>query len=249
MLIDWYTVGAQALNFVVLMWLMKRFLYKPILSAIDAREKQIAAELTNADAKKAEAQKEHAEFQNKNKEFDQQRATLLTKATEEAGKERERLLGEARKAADQLGAKRQEALKTDAESLHASVRRRTEQEVFEIARKMLADLSTTDLDKSICEVFTRRLREMSAGPKKELAEALKAGSEPAVLRSHSELSEDQRATIRKALNESFSTDVKIRFEVAPDLLGGIELTAHGRKVAWSIADYLGSMEKSLLDTA
>ena len=58
MLIDWFTVGAQALNFLILVWLMKRFLYKPILAAIDAREKRIAAELADADAKKAEAQKE-----------------------------------------------------------------------------------------------------------------------------------------------------------------------------------------------
>ena len=66
MLIDWFTVGAQALNFLILVWLMKRFLYKPILHAIDEREKRIAAELANADAKKAEAQKEHDEFQHKN---------------------------------------------------------------------------------------------------------------------------------------------------------------------------------------
>jgi F-type H+-transporting ATPase subunit b len=52
MLIDWFTVGAQALNFLVLVWLMKRFLYKPILDAIDEREKRIAAELANADAKR-----------------------------------------------------------------------------------------------------------------------------------------------------------------------------------------------------
>ena len=55
MLIDWFTVGAQALNFLVLVWLLKRFLYKPILNAVDAREKRIAAELADADAKKAAA--------------------------------------------------------------------------------------------------------------------------------------------------------------------------------------------------
>ena len=69
MLIDWFTVGAQALNFLILVWLMKRFLYKPILNAIDAREKRIAAELADADAKKAEAQKERDEFQSKNEEI------------------------------------------------------------------------------------------------------------------------------------------------------------------------------------
>ena len=79
MLIDWFTVGAQALNFLILVWLMKRYLYKPIRHAIDEREKRIAAELANADAKKAEAQKEHDEFQHKNAEFDQQRAALLSK--------------------------------------------------------------------------------------------------------------------------------------------------------------------------
>ncbi|MEO8614423.1 MAG: F0F1 ATP synthase subunit B, partial [Luteolibacter sp.] len=85
MLIDWFTVGAQALNFLILVGLMKRFLYKPILSAIDAREKKIAAELADADAKKADAQKERDDFQHKNEEFDQQRAGLLKKATDEAG--------------------------------------------------------------------------------------------------------------------------------------------------------------------
>ena len=45
MLIDWFTVAAQALNFLILVWLMKRYLYKPIRHAIDEREKRIAAEL------------------------------------------------------------------------------------------------------------------------------------------------------------------------------------------------------------
>jgi len=53
MLIDWFTVGAQALNFIILVWLLKRFLYKPILGAVDAREKRIAAELADAAARKA----------------------------------------------------------------------------------------------------------------------------------------------------------------------------------------------------
>src|ERR1039458_5722970 len=106
MLIDWFTVGAQAINFIILVWLLKRFLYKPILDAVDAREKRVATELADADAKKAEAKKERDEFQHKNAEFDQQRAALLSKATQDAKAERQRLLGEARQAADALSAKR-----------------------------------------------------------------------------------------------------------------------------------------------
>src|SRR5271165_4877827 len=118
MLIDWFTVAAQAVNFLILVWLMKRFLYKPILHAIDEREKRIATELANAGKKKAEAQKESDDFKHKNEEFDKQRAALLSKATDDAKAERQRLLDEARKAADALSAKRREAVGNEARSLN-----------------------------------------------------------------------------------------------------------------------------------
>ena len=245
MLIDWFTIGAQALNFLILVWLLRRFLYRPILRAIDAREKRIAAELADADAKKAEAQKERDEFQRKNEAFDQQRAALLSKATDEANAERQRLLGEARKAADALSAKRQETLRNDAHNLNQAISRRTRQEVFAIARKALTDLATTSLEERLGEVFTRRLRTMDAQAKAGLAEALKTAPEPALVRSAFDLPAEQRAAIQNALNETFSADIRVRFETAPDLVGGIELTTNGQKVAWSIADYLASLERGV----
>lgn len=245
MLIDWFTVGAQALNFLILVWLMKRFLYKPILHAIDAREKRIAAELADADAKKAEAKKERDEFRRRNEEFDQQRAALLGKATEEAQAERRRLLDEARTAADALSAKRQETLRNDAKNLSQAISRRTQHEVFAIARKALADLATTSLEEHMGEVFVRRLREMDGKAKEVLAGALRTAAEPALVRSAFDLPPEQRAAIQKALNETFSAEIHVRFETAPDRIGGIELAANGQKVAWSIAEYLASLEKGV----
>jgi F-type H+-transporting ATPase subunit b len=247
MLIDWFTVGAQALNFLILVWLMRRFLYKPILHAIDEREKRIAAELSNADAKKAEAEKERDEFQNKNTEFDQQRAALLSKATDEAQAERQRLLDEARKAADTLSAKRQETLRNDAHNLNQAISRQARKEVFAIARKALTDLATTSLEERLGEVFTRRLREMDGKAKEGLGAALKTASDPAVVRSTFDVPPAQRAAIQNALNETFSAEIRVRYETAPDLISGIELTANGQKVAWSIADYLASLEKGVDD--
>jgi len=247
MLIDWFTVGAQALNFLILVWLMKRFLYKPILHAIDEREKRIAAELANADKKKAEAQKESDEFKHKNEELDQQRAALLSKATDEAKAERQRLLDEARKAAAALSSKRQETLRNEEHNLHQAISRRTQQEVFAIARKALTDLATTSLEERLGEVFTRRLREMDGKAKAGLAESLKTASDPALVRSAFDLPAEQRAAIQNALNETFSAEIHIRFETAPDLISGIELTTNGQKVAWSIADYLVSLEKGVYE--
>ena len=114
MLIDWFTVGAQALNFVILVWLLQHFLYHPILRAIDAREKGIAAKLADAVAKEAAAQRERDDFQHKNEDFDRQRAALLAKATDEAKAEGQRLLDAAHHAADTVATQREQKLKTDA---------------------------------------------------------------------------------------------------------------------------------------
>ncbi len=245
MLIDWFTVGAQALNFIILVWLLKRFLYKPILNAVDAREKRIAAELADADAKRAEAEKERNEFRLKNEEFDRQRAVLLSKATDEAKAERQRLLDDARTAADALSAKRQEALRSDTHNLNQAISRQTQQEVFAIAQKVLTDLATTSLEERMSEVFTRRLHTMDGKAKEGLAEALKTAAEPAIVRSAFDLPTAQRAAIQNALNETFSAEVRVRFETAPQLVSGIELTTHGQKLAWSITDYLASLEKGV----
>jgi F-type H+-transporting ATPase subunit b len=224
---------------------MKRFLYKPILVAIDAREKRIAAELADAAAKEAEAQKERDEYRRKNQEFDQERAALMSKAADEAKAERLRLVEDARKTVDAMSAKRQEMLKNDARNLNQAISRRTQQEVFAIARKTLSDLASVSLEERLGEIFTRRLREMNGEAKAGLAEAMKTASAPALVRSAFDLPADQRAAIQHALNETFSADIPIRFETAPDLIGGIELTANGEKVSWSISDYLASLEKGV----
>ena len=245
MLIDWFTVGAQVLNFLILVWLLKHFLYKPILNAIDAREKRIAAELADADAKKTEAQKERDDFQSKNKAIDEQRSALLGKAADDAKAERERLLDEARQDADSLRARQATALRNDQKRLGGEITRLAKDEVFGIARKTLADLATVSLEERMGEVFTRRLREMDGKAKELLGTTLKTSSEPALVRSAFDIGAEQRAAIQNALNETFSAEIHIRFETAPDLISGIELTTNGHKVAWSIADYLASMEKGV----
>jgi len=247
MLIDWFTVGAQVLNFIILVWLLKRFLYKPILNAVDAREKRVAAELADADAKKTEAKKERDEFQHKNDEFERQRAALLSKATNDAKVERQRLLEEARKAADTLSAKRQETLRSEATNLNQSISRQTRQEVFAIARKTLTDLASASLEERLVDVFIRRLHEMQDRAKDGLAAAIRTAPEPALVRTAFDLSTEQRTDIQNALNDVFSTEVHLRFETAPNMISGIELTSNGQKVAWSIADYLASMEKGVSD--
>lgn len=245
MLIDWFTVAAQILNFIILIWLMKRFLYKPILAAIDAREKKIAAQLADAEAKKAEARTERDEFQHKNEAFDEKRAALLSRATDEAKDEGQRLMEEARKAADAMSVKWQETLRNDARNLNQAIMLRTGQEVFAIARKALADLAGASLEERMSEVFCNRVRELDSDTKARFAGPITTAAEPARVRSAFELPEEQRRTIQKALNETFSADIRVRFETDPELVSGIELVTGGQKVTWSIAAYLTALEKGV----
>jgi F-type H+-transporting ATPase subunit b len=245
MLINWFTVAAQALNFLILVGLLKHFLYKPILTAIDAREKRIAGELADAATKQGEAQKERDAFQHKNEDFDRERAALLSKATDEATAERERLLAEARQAADILSAERREVLKSDVQSVNQAITRRTQEEVFAIARKVLTDLATASLEERLVAVFTRRLRELDDKTKADLAAAIQTASDAALVRSAFELPTEQRAVIQNALNEAFSAEIRVRFEAAPATVCGIELSANGRKVGWSMADYLTTLERAV----
>ncbi|MBR9858912.1 MAG: F0F1 ATP synthase subunit B, partial [Gammaproteobacteria bacterium] len=168
MLINWFTVGAQVLNFLILVWLMKRFLYQPILNAIDAREKRIAAELADAEKKQAGALRERDEFIHKNREFEQQKAEQLERVVAEASAERRRLLEETKQAADALSAQRQQALQREQQNLNEALARHTREEVFAIARKTLTDLADTSVEQRMAGVLVQRLRALSPAQRTEL---------------------------------------------------------------------------------
>jgi len=245
MLIDWFTVGAQAINFLVLVWLLRRFLYKPILKAIDAREKRIADQLADAAVKRTEAEQERDALHDRNQAFDEQRAALLGKAMAEVAAERARLLDQARKAGEALSAKQASTVQGDRARLSQEIARAASEEVLAIARKALADLATASLEERIGEVFTRRLHELDANARAALGAALKTSSRPALLRSSFPLPAAPRAAIQNALNQTFAAEIRVQFETSPDGLCGFELSADGQKLAWNIADYLGTLQRKV----
>ncbi len=246
MLIDWFTVGAQALNFIILMALLKHFLYRPILDAIDTREQRIAGQLADAKKQKNEAHQEKEAFGQKNDAFDSERATLLKKATETANAEGKKLVDAAKSAADAEAAKRREGLKAEELELIASIRRRTSDGVFAVTRKVLADLADTSLEAAIGKLFLRRLKSMDAAAVTRMKTALMAAHPAkAIVRSAFELPSRQRAAIATAVGHALDREVAIEFETAPALLSGIELVVSGQKISWSIADYLQAMQASI----
>ena len=247
MLIDGFTIAAQLLNFIILVWLMKRFLYQPVLNAIAAREQKIAAQLADAAATKSKAHEQQLEFEQKNQAFDKQRADLLRQATAAAHAEHAQLMVDARQAADAADAARAAALLADTQALHSDIVRRTQQQVFEIARRVLGDLANVSLEQRACELFIERLHGLDAPALTTLRHALNSTSAaaPAVLRSAFDLPAAQLALLQTALDDTFGQALALKVETAPELVSGIELSAHGQKLAWSIVGYLAALSATL----
>jgi F-type H+-transporting ATPase subunit b len=248
MKISWFTVIAQLVNFLILVWLMKRFLYKPILNAIDEREKKIAAQLADAENKKAEAEKEQAGFKQKNEQFDQAKKGLMDKAVADTNEERKKLMGTARNEADALRSKQENSLKDMQESLNREIAQKTQQEVFAISRKALTDLASVSLEEQSANLFIKRLNELKEEDKKKFIVSFKADPNPILVQSAFALPLKQQTGIQDSVNGIVGTDAKFQFRVTPEIISGIELSANGFKLAWSISGYLNALERSITET-
>jgi F-type H+-transporting ATPase subunit b len=245
MQINWFTVIAQILNFLVLVWLMKRYLYKPILGMIDTREKKIAGQLADAKATKSEAKAEQYEFNKKNQVFDQQKKDLMDKAIAEVGVQSQKLLAEAKSNAKVLQDKLEKAAKDQQADVNHQLEKKTEKEVLAITKKVLADLADVDFEAQSVHMFIKRINGLKEAEKDAFIKALHPASGSILVQSAFDLPQKQQTEIKGAVTKMLGSKPSFEFKTAPGLIGGIELTTKGFNLGWNIAAYVNSFEKSI----
>jgi F-type H+-transporting ATPase subunit b len=240
MLIDWFTVVAQALNFLILVWLLKRFAYQPVLRVINLRGQQIAAQVAAASAAQASATVERETLRRKNEELEQHRAALLSEVSQEATATRLKLLEEARADADLQRRRLLTVLSAEQADLRRDLGNKVCEEVRAITAKTLQDLAQVSLNEAMVKVFLERLRRLDAADCQVLgASAVNAGAP--LIRSAFELAPELRATIQNAVNALCGRETHVQFATAADLICGVELEVAGRQLAWSVRDYLARL--------
>lgn len=244
MLIDWFTVAAQIVNFLVLMWLLKRFLYKPILKTIDERNQKIRSQIEDANSTMAEAEKQRAEFEEKNRDFERQRKTMQDKVSQEMEARRKEQLENVRKEAEALRSKLQQSLAEEQQHLSDDLAKRIQKEVFAISQKVLTELASTSLEEEIGQAFLQHLTNLEHTEKQKLIPALKSSHNGNII-SAFELPENLRQEVQKTINALAGENIQLSFQQNAETVAGIEITAGGYKVAWSIRHYLQSLENSL----
>ena len=246
MTIDWFTVGAQTLNFLLLVWLLKRYLYGPILKAIDDRETQTAKVINQADAIKLDAQLQRKMLEKKNNEFDAKRDELFTKAKNTAHSESAQIIAKAHINADQISKSRLQALERELEHYQQDIALKTLQEVYDVARKVLADLASVELEQNMFECFCKRLQNMTLDEKHNFNKALDAGNTELLIYSAFELTQTQIDKVDGILQQVSSaksnSHFHLKLEVKTTLISGIEIRSNGWKIAWSTEDYLNVLQ-------
>jgi F-type H+-transporting ATPase subunit b len=245
MLIDWFTVIAQVVNFLVLVLLLRLLLYKPITRAMQKRQEKIAERLEEGERKQEEAEAEAGRYREERRDLEESRASLLEEAKEEAAERRRRLLSEVREEVEAARERWRSSLEQQRGSFLDDLRERTATEVCEIARRALADLADADLESQMVKRFVERLKEMEADELERLATAVEESNQIITLRSRFELGEDLRDLIAESLEEHVGWETDLRFETAEDLVGGIELRIDGLKVAWNLDEYLETLVESV----
>lgn len=249
MIIDWYTIIFQIINFLVLVFLLRRYLYGPIIRAMDDREQKIMEREEEAENKKKEAEKESREYRQQKEELAQQEDEILEQAREKAEKEKHSFLKEARKEVEETKSRWEDAFEREKETFISELRKRIGQQACTVARRCLEDLADAELEALTWDLFLKKIREMPEEERSKLKEAVASEEDEVFLQSAFEPPKKKLNKLREELQEvvaEHKAQLKLSAKTDQSLVCGLELNAGGYRVSWNIDSYLDDVEERIL---
>lgn len=247
MQIDWLTVTAQVVNFLVLVWLLHRFLYGPITRAMARREQLIADRLNEAQHEKEAAESEAEVYRQKQEELAQQRDHMLSQARAAAEDERRAL---ERVAREDVEARKREwlgQLEAERETFLRDLRERCTEEFYTLARRAFEELASAELEEQIALAFVRQLEALDKSTDEKIVRGCAEAGGTVTVRSRFELSANAKRHITRVLHERLGEGANVEYDINADIACGIELEAGSQTVSWSIASYLDGFERAVAE--
>ncbi|HEY9069343.1 MAG TPA: hypothetical protein VIV61_03745 [Candidatus Ozemobacteraceae bacterium] len=245
MQIDWFTFAAQIVNFFVLVVILRHVLYRPILEALDARRRAVETTVREAAAAREAAENDRKALAEEREAYTRQKLELHRRLEEEIEAERSRLTEETRRELEELNRgwkQRIEQEKAEAGRMFAEM---AGDELVAVTRRLIRDLSDTELEEAMVRAFIRRWRETPTEERRRRAGLLRNAPDGLLVRTSSDLPESLRNELIRLFTEDAAgatAPLSCRFETASELLGGIEVHIADRCIAWSCAEYLAALE-------
>jgi len=241
--IDWFVFLAQIVNFLILFALLKKFLYGRIIGAMDAREAKISETFSEAEKARQEASQDAAVCEKRLKELERTADELLNKARIDAEVYRKELMERARQEVDLMQARWIEALHSERENLLQELRRLTGTQVYAITRRVLKDLADLDLEQRIVHILAQRIETMALDEREKIR-SLTGGGEKITILSAFDIPQEAREALDHAIRKDIGSGIGVAYEKTKDLLSGYEFRIDGYKIAWSVRDYMDTLEEN-----
>ena len=243
-----YTIIAQIINFSVLIFLLNKFLYKPVLKIMDKRRNDIKQKIEETEKKLEESDKLKADYLNKLNEVEKENIILKKQAVEDVKKFKEL---ELQKAMDDVLNKKErfkDYLHLEQKSLIENFNDYLMDTFFEYSNNILRVIANSNLQTEIVNSFIEKLNGLSKD-KIDSVNELKPNT--IYILSNSNLNDDERNTIKNSLLEKGFIFDSIEYNIDEGLILGIELKAKSYVLSWNVkeltADFIASMNRKMID--
>jgi F-type H+-transporting ATPase subunit b len=220
--IDWWTLALQTVNVLILIWLLGRFFFRPVMQIVAKRQQEASKLLDDATRAHREALDARAKAEQELVGIAVEREKLIAQARHAAQLEKQNLLAQA---AQEIVKHRDEADAAIARSqaaAAAAVIERAGTLAIDVARRLLERFRTQDLSATFIDETCRDLRALSPQARQSLASAATA-EHPVEVVSATPLSDDNKRQIGTTLKEVFGRELPLAFRSDPGILNGVEL--------------------------
>jgi len=221
MTIDWWTLGIQAVNVIILVWLLARFFWRPVAAMIEQRRATAQQIMIEAETKRSQATDALAEIERTRAGFEKEREAIIAAAHEAAERERITLLAAAAKEAATLQVQARTVIDKEQSAAEQVWTERANRLAVEIAGHLVARLNGAAVSTAFLDWLLQEIQNLPDPVRNAVAangvtlEAISAAPiEPA----------DQER-YRTLIGSAFGVRTQINFKVDPALIAGLEL--HG----------------------
>ena len=239
MSIDWITVAAQIANFLVLVWLLKRFLYRPILDGIDAREAEIADRMSEAARAQQKAEAAEADYRDQLSAFRSSQSAMMDTVRQKAEGERDEILAKARERLERERKDRDAQREEEARKYTAELHRKGAEALLSLTRKALGDLADETLEERIVACVAKQLVRISGDLRKAAGDSTEA-----VAITRDPLPQGARDRLKADLLKLLP-EVTLHFETDAEQAHGLILRLGGAQVAWTVDTYIDGLDALL----